>query len=1466
MNAPSLDRLFRTHIAEHGSLTLNAALLPEGGELAEFVDPEAGKAAAIVLENPVPTEATDRAEVRGTVSILSLTNVPVLLIGGGDDSSTWLRLEISGLPKTWRLTESVPEIPDYWSRQPGDAGETLTTTFFSELNFIDPVLAVVTEGGANEGEGPGLNLRAGIALDTGFAEGIAGAFFRFVAAGTELPVRGSITLGSGKKPPTVDLRATIDEALRFELGSFRLTDTFLWLRTKRDRITGTQVSEMSVAGSISIGTPNPMSMTISAELIARQDRFMFVGVSEDKSFSLGNGLADVAALLGIPEGRLSLPPGLEGLSTLYIKEVSFAFDTANPGLAGIAATLALPLDPPWQTPIPRVAVRNVELDWSVLFIGETHLEGQVRGLFRFGEETPVDILVSASYPDFVLTGEIDTDSPNRISVSNAISWFVEVPELPEISIAEARLVVGLRKKEFNLSGIVESDWSFPVGSLGNFALTRVRFGLERSAESGFAGSIGGEATLGTASLNLGYSYPGHNLEFEGKLPSVTVGEIVSTLTSNALTIPEGVNFTLKDSTVAIRKEGGDYRLFLQTEIEDVGTIFFNIQRSSTEGWGAAVGVDLTAVRRLGELKGFEFLNVIDLTLERIALVLASVDLPSGYTFPKLRSAEATSDADTRELKIPTGIGKPKRGVNFYARFAFGDRAATRNEPLLKLYDFFDLKRVELDVAIQIGIGRDDLSALFLAGGSVQGEGYGIGGGNSRYNMELAAYLAIEYKKGSGAIFLRGLFRLAPPDGGSGDRLTFAAELGLQVNGFYVAGSMQGSWRDPFGIQGLTVSDIGLMVGVTWEGVPAVGFAGTLTACSLQGSLACVVNSGDPPKSVLAGSLSTLSLGEILSTFVGIEINPEPTAREIIAVLRNIAVEGINEFTLPSSLGAALDEGDLKAVASAFSNDAKTPLSSDSEETLLVVGIPGSNWFVTDKRSGITHYGLVHNGTDITVREQAQLYLAPSDARIGTLEFPEGYRITGQLNLFGFKQLTDVTISMKKGIGAEVRMSRINLFGGLLRIERAPGDDRDDDRNGGGAGGARPDGPYVSIATFDRPSRPAPYNTPHVFISGSLSFLGLVDQTIDASISEQGIHVEFDRKVFGTQFNFMFDFRREPLSLAGSGTAGLKISPTIDLTPFGLGTYHLFDIDTSVNLSFGAGGERILATATGHFSFTIPGFGLKIGPYAFDITLVDVDQPLAKLKNLAERAIEGLGVLAEDLGKALLADAKRFAKLVEDGVITIAGTLDDVLKKVFNISLADLYASTQCFAGTRLAPHMMRPVLPYTPMPGEEFQARQSSPDDPLQRLRELRDDLGDSRVGKWVLDIYNTLSQPLVNLYDWKPENPRYSFANVLERYDGYGVFNDLQKLLMTAGSSRPFVITPEFLARGQRLVANIINLAAFYAKSGDPNHKRDGELIVTGITGLLEHVRLLEQLQGLSYEQMKEKIRTMEPPPSPFK
>jgi hypothetical protein len=145
-------------------------------------------------------------------------------------------------------------------------------------------------------------------------------------------------------------------------------------------------------------------------------------------------------------------------------------------------------------------------------------------------------------------------------------------------------------------------------------------------------------------------------------------------------------------------------------------------------------------------------------------------------------------------------------------------------------------------------------------------------------------------------------------------------------------------------------------------------------------------------------------------------------------------------------------------------------------------------------------------------------------------------------------------------------------------------------------------------------------------------------------------------------------------------------------------------------------------------------------------------------------------------------------------------------------------------------------------------------DQQLTQLRRLRSDLSQSAMGLWFLNIYNTLSQPLVNLYDTVPD-----FKKAFAFYHGNDLYSTLIGLLQSADTGSPESLPQSFLTDGSSLVSAVIDLS-----TGQPN----GDLIQAGIQAALDQIPTFEPLvkNQPTYAQLMADIVKLTPPPDPFK
>lgn len=320
-------------------------------------------------------------------------------------------------------------------------------------------------------------------------------------------------------------------------------------------------------------------------------------------------------------------------------------------------------------------------------------------------------------------------------------------------------------------------------------------------------------------------------------------------------------------------------------------------------------------------------------------------------------------------------------------------------------------------------------------------------------------------------------------------LTFSDEMDITPQGAYFEGSMQGSWVNAFDIRNLTLSNLAMVLGINWEGIPTLGLAGTLTLQVYQGAMAVLFDSVTPSKSLLAGSVSDIRLDDIYRIFVDGSIR---LPQELEPIIKEIGLLGIPLFTLPRTLASDLDKETISpAIAQAFSA-ARWALPDDPKQMLLVTGRPEKTWYLTDHTT-LRHYTIAQSKDQLQVTLQVQLAIVPQMTRLGKFTYPQGIRLAGNAKILTLDASVMVEVNTKNGLDLEGSLKPIDL-GEIFQLTGANGRSE----------------PQISLATYDAPiSR---YRGPHCVVSGAVTILGCT-RDLDLSITRDGISITMGAKVF-----------------------------------------------------------------------------------------------------------------------------------------------------------------------------------------------------------------------------------------------------------------------------------------------------------------------------------------------------------------
>jgi hypothetical protein len=745
-------------------------------------------------------------------------------------------------------------------------------------------------------------------------------------------------------------------------------------------------------------------------------------------------------------------------------------------------------------------------------------------------------------------------------------------------------------------------WIIPIGPT-NLKVSDVTLLFAYQTGGKLAGSFGGSIALGDfASMSIRYDIPG-DIVIRSLLPDVSFKQLINVLANQPVALPGDFDLHFTDSSVLMQKQAQNYLFQLATEIDNFGTLAFQIQKISSK-WGFAVGLDLR-LGKVSTLPGLDFLKHFEdiFALQKLLLVVSSFDNP-GFQFPDLAAFQNPA-LSTKKVSLPAQADGVVAGLNVYAEWVI--KTSDKQQNLLM--QLLGLDPV-LGITLQVSENPARSSRLYV---SYQ---------TNLCGHPLSCKFGGQISDGSVGIFLTGTMTIDI----QGHPQTFDVTLLFVENGAFISADMKGPTAIDFEV--FKIGNLAAEIGINWEGVPSLGVAGTIDVDKYESSIAVFFDAAEPQKSMVAGAICDLNLKDVLDTLTG-DIIPS----EIDAILETVSIGGTHQFEIPATLAGDLDNLKLDTIATAFQSQGGVSIPSQVSQTFLVVNNRGSLWYLTDLIT-MKHYQLKKNGDKIQVSLEAQFYCAPQATSIGTITFPQGFFINGHINFFGFNFTATIEISTNKGIGIDAEMDKIVIgHEKLFSIKAKEGDG----------------GPRVSISTFEQPEESDPaFRKPHFFINGELNLLGLTENAY-INLTMDGLKFDINHNMIpGLSYNLHGTFDSLTNMNAGGGFhAGI---PKIDLGPLGT-----VDLKTGAegSLEIGVNSKEIYARVKAGFKFA--GETLRIPD-------IDLDIETQSLVNLADILFDEIKESLE----ALFTDPEKWAKYALkgfiEGVSDVAAVLEDCFGK------------------------------------------------------------------------------------------------------------------------------------------------------------------------------------------------------------
>ncbi|MFE0460210.1 hypothetical protein ACFW1A_13285 [Kitasatospora sp. NPDC058965] len=1212
------------------SIELRAALEPESGRTVlsagvlgpladELLGPgPTGRRLVVDHAELDPPDPQGSIRLTGRCTLLQVEDLVVRLTAEPGAHGGLRLLVRFALPADWTFGTSFPELPQTPDWNP--ANPSPTSVPVDQLDLGNAEFVFATEAGPLPGR-PGVQLVAGlntvadlrVGALLGEAAGLLGLrqqlttplFGRVRLAGAAEPA----PLAPGQwpwqqqaePPPGLSLRADLAQASAVRGADFTGIALRVHSPLTQEWLARNPTYRPVVAftGGFSLGADG-----VAGEAVApvATGGWSLPLLASFRNARLAD-LTGLAPLLGKQDPRALLPDTLRSaLKHIELERVCVEL-SAGPGHEGISrlsATVGLPeLD--WQVVTDLLRVTALHLTFEAVPALRLELAGQVEiaGL-------PLQVLATGDN-GLTLYGRTAPGSP--LNLSALLARYAPGIAAPADGLSVDALAVELAPGShyaLALSTAAANPWHLALGPTG-LTVHDLSLRLTKPHDGPATGAIAGTVELdGVGSLAFACDRPGP-LRLRGEVPQARLSRLVAALLGRAVTLPEAFDLDFRDSSVLIHADDQYARFQLATTVAGLGSLALEVRRTAAAGEfaaGIALGeADLTQLHGVGGVIA-EFRNTLG--LRNLLLVYSTFDAPD-FRFPALADFEAPGLAGT----LPPLTQQLDAGLTAYGTWQLNpddERQALLAEVVGGPAAF--------EVALHLGTDQY-LRAAFRS---------------TVCRQQIAGEFGARLHHGSLSLYLKGTVELLI----QGHAQKLRAELRFLPSGALLTGSMTGTTAVSFA--GFQLANLAVAIGVAVDGAPTLGVSATVAAPGLSSSVSVLIDTTatTPGGSLVVGSLGDLTLHQVAESIVG-----TPLSAEAAAVLGRMAIRGTGRFTIPGALAAALDALEVDPLKAALLRGG-VPFDGPGEPLLIIVE-PGSHWQLTvPTGDGPRHYGLHRDNSnaDITVSLDAQLYVAPEAVTFGGVVYPRGYRVSGELELFGLRSRSDVSVDPNLGLSLESSMDRLVVGGEQVLVLE---------------GDVPGSGPSLSVATTERPGQQR--SDAHATISGRLRLFGM-ERSLHAEVTADSLVFAVRHEpIQGVMLQLDLDCRlRDRTDLAVAGTLGLAVG-TLDLGPLGR-----FRVDGGVQ------GRLAVQVRDGNVEAVVSGtLTVATSTVAWSRALSPVDLSPQRLAATVREAVT-------DRVRIALGTVQAWMDAVSNGLIAGVKDYADVIIEWFGVRTADEAAS------------------------------------------------------------------------------------------------------------------------------------------------------------------------------------------------
>ncbi|HEX6086222.1 MAG TPA: hypothetical protein VF266_16955 [Thermoanaerobaculia bacterium] len=1167
------------------------------------------------IENTAgPVVSGDNVRVTGTAPLLyNFTNASVdarFYLSGGATGDPELALTIF-LPEGWTFVGQYPQLAGTVFESLGFSPEPKKRFLFASSPYTDPETNLRIVQGLNF---YGALVPAASGTVFGTITSILGSFLQITTVGPIAP---------GPHGPQIRLVVNYNETLqRYFPSLFMPVDVLLLNEIDQTGRYGRAGVLFTV--SFSLGT---IGVTLNSFLDGTELGIItieanFTGLAIPPPFEL------LKLIGGNGEVVDTLPEQYQIPGAVTIQMIRFTIAVTSPKVLSVQIVVAALPDDGWDVVPGYLKVKDVG---AIFLVNDPFGAARTFNTTVFGEinvptENPILLMEAyAQYADdFTIGAGLVPDT--SFNLTQLLATFIPaVKDGPNLNFTDLGLEIEFTepKTHYTFAAALTDIWTFTFGGTSVLEVQYASMQIDNYSNAGESGGIfTGVITILGADMAFSYVMPGE-FSLNAHIPQfdVDLQQIANDLMGGWNAPDWFPSFTFPETNIAItiRLDNGQSTYSFHMDANpSVGRISLDVLRYNGT-WAFAAGI-LIRGGKISDFPGLEGLTAFDdfLTLKDLVMEIATQDLPSGPGLPLALPPQPHPLA-----RQPQFLIRGRRLVQF--RSLAGARGGVFIRGGIELRDTGDQRTLAKFLGID-GLTLD--LSLFLGANPAQ---------NSRIEvsftlliqdtLDLACTFGAELRAAQFSIYLEGRITVTLQD----QPLIFQVRMTFVPTGAFIAGSMLGT----ISFWVFQISNLAMVIGINLEGIPSFGIAAQISVSSFNSSIAVFFDSTRPSRSMLAGSVSDITLQDVVDELVGIAQHvPEP-GFGAADILDQIGIFGTKRFNGPAELGRALDERDVPVIQRIFAENGVT-IPGSITEVLINSTEPDQIWFLTDMTT-MKHYDMVRKSADvIEVALEAELYLVPEAVDLGGITFTAGYRINGIIQFLIIRVQLNIEIATNKGISADVLVDPIVIYSD--KFFALTGFD--------GTGG-----PQLSLSTYTRtdPGLPPEWQKPHFFLNGRFNFLGIEIAAFYVNINSSGFLFDIRGEYFtGTSYEIAGYFKSLN-ELGASGSAFIGIDRSADLGP--LGTIAL-KVGVSGSVSVTWDGTTARATFSGGFVFQSHEF--TIGPLELDVNA-------EALKHLASTVFEEA---VDAIEQFLLEDVEKWLEWVEKGILTGIEDIASVLSGVF----------------------------------------------------------------------------------------------------------------------------------------------------------------------------------------------------------